>query len=162
MTLHPIGAFPNVHGNKKSLDGQSTVGGLILSSVFFGDGDKLCESLRVGNGKFSHHFAIDGDTRLGQAADEFAVRNAVETSRRVDTGNPQATEFAFFDASVAVCVLTGLQDRFVGFFELFAPRAAITFGKLEDFFMASVRCDAGFHSRQVNLLRSQVSGLSSP
>lgn len=124
-----------------------------VSNIFFGNRDELSKSLRVGNSKFSHHFAIDGNACFGQAADKFAVGNSVDSGRRVDTGNPQATEFAFFDASVAVCVLSRLQDGFIGFFKLFAPRAAITFGKLEDFFMTSVRRNACFHSRQVNLLQ---------
>ena len=125
-----------------------------VSDIFLGNVDELCEGRRVVDGKFSHHFAVDGDTRLGEPADKFAVGNAVDTRRRIDTGDPQLAEFALFDATVAMGVLPGFHDGFVGFFELFTPRAAITLGELENFFMASVSSDAGFYSGQDNLLRS--------
>lgn len=79
-------------------------------NIFFGDGDEFFKGRRVVYGKFSHHFSIDGNACFGQAANQFAVRNSVYASRRVDSGNPQAAEFAFFDSAVAVRVLTGLHD----------------------------------------------------
>ena len=40
-----------------------------VSNIFFGNVDEFCESRRVVYCKVSHHFAVDGNTRLGQAAD---------------------------------------------------------------------------------------------
>ena len=48
-----------------------------VSNIFFGDGNEFFKSRRVVDGKFSHHFAVDGDARLSQAANQLAVRNAI-------------------------------------------------------------------------------------
>ena len=79
-------------------------------NIFFGDGDEFFKGRRVVDGKLCHHFSVDGDARFGQAANQFAVRKSAYASGRVDSGNPQAAEFALFDSAVAVRVLAGLHD----------------------------------------------------
>jgi len=60
------------------------------------------------------HFAINLDLGFVQAVYQAAVGQTVQTSRRVDTRDPQRTKLALALATITVGVLTGFDDRLLG------------------------------------------------
>jgi hypothetical protein len=76
----------------------------------------------------SEDAAVQLDTGFVEAIDQTAVAQPFNARLGVDTGNPQATESALFNATVAVSVLTGFSDGLYRYSEDAAARSVVTFG----------------------------------
>ncbi len=76
--------------------------------------DDRGESRLVEHRHVGQDLAVDLDRGLPQAIHEHAVRHAVLARRRVDARDPQRAEHALLGAAVAVGVLPGVHDRFLG------------------------------------------------
>jgi len=108
--------------------------------------DKLAECRLVEYCNVSQHFAINRNRRFLESVHEYAIRQTVLAHRRVDTRDPQAAKVAILIAPVAVLLLTGTHDRFIGNPEYVVATAAKTFCARDDFLMSRARRYTTFNS----------------
>src|SRR5579863_636549 len=69
---------------------------------------------RVVYGDVREHLAVDFNTGLGEAVDDAAVAQPVNTGGSVDTRDPQSAELTLFLPTIAIRVLASLDDRLFG------------------------------------------------
>src|SRR5262249_37685975 len=84
---------------------------------------------------------------LQQSVDKAAVADAVKSAGSVDSGDPEAAEFAFFLSAIAVGVFPCLHQRLVGGDEEARLGAAEAFRVLEDLFVALLKYGSTFYTR---------------
>jgi hypothetical protein len=65
-------------------------------------------------GDVREYLTVDFNTSLGQAVDDTAVAQPINTGSRVDTRDPQCAELTLFLPAIAISVLPGLDDRLFG------------------------------------------------
>lgn len=79
--------------------------------------------------KVCKHFSVQVDFRNFQTVHKLAVRNAVDSRRRVDSGNPKTTEISLSSSSADVRIVQRLHNRFSCDSVRFALIAKVTFCK---------------------------------
>src|SRR5664279_2016016 len=109
--------------------------------------DDLAEARRVVDGHVGEDLAVDVDRSLLQAGHELAVGHAEAPGRRVDAGDPELAKDALLGAAVAIGVLPGAHDRFLGDAKDILAAAAEALGKGENFLVAGTRGDTAFDAR---------------
>jgi hypothetical protein len=70
----------------------------------------------------------------------------VLTRRGIDTGDPQAAEVALFVAAIAIGILPGAHNRFIGNPEYVIAATAKTLGTGQYFFVTGARGNSTFDS----------------
>ena len=92
------------------------------------------------HGQIGQNLTIDFYVSLFQTSDQTAVRQTVGAGTSIDTGNPQSAESALTVTTVTVSVLTGFDNRLLGYTEYPATSAVVTFGLIENLFVTTA-CD---------------------
>src|SRR5690554_1041977 len=106
----------------------------------FGFLNHSSESLLLVHGQISQNLTIDFHIRFLQACNQTAVRQTVCTGAGVDTGNPQSAEGALAITTVAIGILTSLDDRLFGNAEYTAASTVVTFSLFENL-LVTTTCD---------------------
>jgi hypothetical protein len=109
--------------------------------------DDAAKGGRVVHGHVGEDLAVDLDRGLLQARHELAVGEPQSAARCVDAGDPQVAEHALLGAAVAVGILPGPHDGFLGDPEDILAAAAVALGKGEDFLVTGTGCDTTFDAR---------------
>src|SRR5690606_38026459 len=120
---------------------------------FLNNGSKC---LLLVHGQIGQNLTVDFNIRLLQTSNQTAVRQAVGTGASVDTGNPQCAEGTLTVTTVAVSVLTGLDNRLLGYAENATARSVVTFGLLENL-LGTTTCDhATFYTSHTLILLNRL------
>lgn len=98
----------------------------------FGFLDNSSKRLLLVHGQIGQNLTIDFDVSLFQTSDQTAVRQTVSAGASVDTGNPQSAESTLTVTTVTICVLTGFDNRLLGYTEYTATSTVVTFGLIEN------------------------------
>src|SRR5690606_30942309 len=114
--------------------------------VLLSERDQLMKRLLIPHGQIGQHLAVDLDSRLLQARNEAAVRQAVLAGRGVDPGDPKLPKLPLAHPAVAVGVHQRLHHLLVGRTEELALASPIPLGELENLFMTAPGDDAPFGS----------------
>src|SRR5678816_4798834 len=109
--------------------------------------DDGAERGRIVDGHVGKDLAVDVDLRLLQAGHELAVGHAEAAGRGVDARDPELAEDALLGAAVAIGVLPGAHDRFLGDTKDVLAAAAEALGENEDLLVAGTGGDAAFDAR---------------
>src|SRR5678816_2818093 len=109
--------------------------------------DDGAERGRIVDGHVGKDLAVDVDLRLLQAGHELAVGHAEAAGRGVDARDPELAEVALLGAAVAIGVLPGAHDRFLGNAKDVLAAAAKALGENEDLLVAGTCSDAAFDAR---------------
>src|SRR5829696_5283574 len=122
------------------------------------------EGLGIAHGDVGQHLAVQLDPRQAHPVDELRVGHAVLPRGRVDAGDPQAPEVALAVAAVAVGVLIGLEDRFLGALVVRVRLAAVALGLLENGAALLARIDGALDAAHFafpipNSLRTRLASL---
>src|SRR5690606_4300117 len=123
---------------------RSSQGGL----RFVNDGRK--RGLVV-DGDIGEHPTVELDARLLETGDQLAVGDAFGAGLGIDTGDPQGTEGALLDATVAERVLTGLGDGLDRNAVDAAAGAVVALGQVENLLVTTVCGDTTLYSCHVIL-----------
>jgi hypothetical protein len=91
--------------------------------------DDRTERSRIVDRHVGEDLAIDIDRCFLQAGHELAVRDAETARRRIDAGDPELAKDTLLGAAVAVGVLAGAHDRFLGDAKDVLATAAESLGK---------------------------------
>lgn len=83
---------------------------LFLANLF----DESLEGFRILDGHLRKDFAIEGDILACLEGNELPVLDAVEAERRVQAGDPEATERAFLGTAIAMSVFASLDHGLLG------------------------------------------------
>jgi len=88
-------------------------------------------------GNLGQDFAVEVDITSFQRGYESGICDLVGTNRGVDFNLPFLTHSAFLFSAVAIAILSGFEDCFFGQLKDGVAAAAISFGALDPFFVAS-------------------------
>lgn len=102
--------------------------GFLLLHLF----NKSLEYMWVLDSHLRENFAVDLDTLFLLESNEGAILHAVQAQGIVEAGDPQSAEGSLLGASIAVSVLTGLDNSFLGGTVITLAAPAETFGELQD------------------------------
>src|SRR5205085_9915064 len=94
--------------------------------------DERAEGGRVAHREVGEDLAVDLDLGGLQTGDEARVGDVVLTARGVDAHDPEPAELALAGPAVAVRVVAGVHDLFVGLADAPAARPAVALGLGED------------------------------
>ena len=89
-----------------------------------------CERCGIGDGQLGEHLAVDVHAGDLQAVHHLGIGQAVQAGRRVDAGDPQATEVALLLLAADICITQGTANLCAGGTLLLALRAKVTLGEL--------------------------------
>src|SRR5579875_4103003 len=92
------------------------------------------------------HLAVDREARLLDAANEPAVREAVQARRGVDARDPERPELAFLRPPVAIGVLAGLDHRLLRRAVDLAPGVVVALRLRQNFLVTAPRRHATLDS----------------
>jgi hypothetical protein len=127
----PLAVFVEFKCFKKALSGCLCSGILGLVSQRF-------KGAFVVNSQFRQDLAVDLNIGQFQAVDESPVSQAMQSGSGVNALDPKRPEIAFFVATVAVCILSGLFHRLFGDADSILPAAPVALGFLQNFFVSGV------------------------
>ncbi len=108
--------------------------------------DDLCKRLGIVHGHIGKDLAIELDTGLFESVHECGVVHIVQTARRIDTDDPELSEFTFLLFSVAVSVYQASLNLLFRFPEVFSSSAVEAFCKLQNLLVSSSSYDTRFYS----------------
>src|SRR5690606_10161368 len=111
-----------------------------------GLGDYCCKGVLVVHGQVSQYATVDTNAGLFQTGDQPAVADVVDTCLGVDTGDPQATEYALLLLAVTIGVLPRLGDCLLGDAQYAATETVVALGLLENLLVTAACGDATFYS----------------
>src|SRR5438094_737219 len=106
-----------------------------------GNGDQLAERLRVPHRQVGEHLPVDVDPGHFETVHELVVGHALAAGGGVDPGDPQLAHVALARPPIAVGVLEGVHDRFVGRPEERPMRHPETLGEVQDLLVAPAGWD---------------------
>jgi hypothetical protein len=109
--------------------------------------DERLENAGTLYGELGENFAIELDALLFFKGDKARVCEAVFAERVVEADDPETSKASLFGATIAVGILSGFQDRFLGGAVVGLPAPAETRCHFEDILSSFVGGDAAFHSR---------------
>lgn len=99
----------------------------------FGGFYELPKSLLIVHSQVRKHFTVYFNACLFQAVNKFAVRDAVNSGCRVNSGDPQLAEFSLFGPPVSVSISQRFKHLFVGRSEQFTFCTPVTFSQFKYF-----------------------------
>ena len=104
--------------------------------------DNDIKALGVKDSDLSETLSVQLNICLVQAIDQIAVRDASHAARRVDSRDPQLSEFPLADFSVTESILARPNQRFLDSSQQIAATASITFSAFEKPFFGAVASGA--------------------
>lgn len=120
----------------------------------FSQSDEFLEGFFVFDGEFGERFPIEGDAGLSEPAHEAAIGEVMLTGSGVDPHDPEATEFAFFLASVAKGVVPRFFEAFASASDEVISSADESSGVAENIFLMFMGGDAPFDAWHDDSLRT--------
>ena len=112
-------------------------GGSSFIRIGLGDFYKLGKRIEIIDRQLRQRLPVQQDICALQAQYELAVIDVQASGACADAGNPELTEFALADPSVAIGIVERPVDGFPGYAVKPAPHAGIALGELEQSFPAS-------------------------
>ena len=105
------------------------------------------------DGKLGESLAIKGNLRLGESRDERGILVSKWAESSVETNVPERTECALLQLAIAVCVLTSLDDGFLGLLHRCTLHAPIALHESLELLGPSVPMNTAFHSHGIKRKR---------
>ena len=115
-----------------------------LRGVFLGGFGESGECFRLIGGDVGQDFAVQFNTGFFNTVHETGISKAVQAGTSVDPLDPKRTELTFFQLTADIGILTSLFDGLVRNAECILTTAAITFGLIDNFFVAGGFGNAAF------------------
>ena len=112
-------------------------GGSSFIRIGLGDFYKLGKRVEIINRQLRQRLPVQQDICALQAQYELAVVDVKAAGACADAGDPELTEFALFDPSVAIGIVERPVDGFPGYTVQSAPHAPVSLGELEQSVPAS-------------------------
>ena len=129
---------------------------LIASKLFaqstFSGFNQFGEVCRLFQSNISKDFSVEFNAGFVKPADKSRISHVMQTGCGVDALNPQRTEVSLFGSSVAVSILQCFLDFLNGNSENVFIAAPVTFGHVQNFFVACVSNYASFNARHLTIL----------
>ena len=128
-----------------------------LGGGFFGDIHYAGKRLRITYRQVRQDLPVEPDVGRLQSVGQSAVGDAVQTSRRVNAGDPQSAHVTLAGAAITARVKEGLQHGLIGAMPKQVARHALSLGYLQNLVVTAAKHYPALSSRH-NILLSMAAG----
>src|SRR5262249_10284229 len=111
----------------------------------------------VVHSQIGQHAAIESDIRLAQTRDQAAIAETASARCRIDAHDPQCAELTLFLTTIAIGVLTGLDDGLLSNTESTRTGTVVTFREFQDFLVTATSGHTTFYTSHLSIPRRKES-----